>query len=240
MSILSRQPNRAFADPLDGTYWSPVGRISAIAREGVSLDNLDRIALRETMDKLSEAEEMIQRQQERIAFLESLTMTDELTGLFNRRGFNAQFRRALMAARRNGTGGGVLVVIDLDGFKGINDTHGHLAGDAYLRQVARLLTSFVRGHDVVARFGGDEFAVLLTDTDSESGAARAQQIATAAEQRSLAWNGHALPIRFSIGVHPYGPQDHEEDVIRQADVQMYGNKAKRRRLPETETEAEAA
>lgn len=229
MSAISRQPNSAFADPVDGTYWSPVGRLSSMIREGVSVDNLDRIMLRETMDKLSEAEEMINRQQERIAFLESLTMTDELTGLLNRRGFNSHFRRELMTARRNGTGGGVLVVIDLDGFKGINDTHGHLAGDAYLRQVARLLTSLVRGQDVVARFGGDEFAVLLTDTEADTGTNRAKQIGQAAEKHAMVWHGHSLPIRFSIGVHAYGPEDNEDDVIRQADVQMYGNKSCRRR-----------
>lgn len=227
MSAISRQSNTAFADPLDGTYWSPVGRLSSMIREGVSVDNLDQIMLRETMDKLSEAEDLIARQQERIAFLESLTMTDELTGLLNRRGFNSHFRRELMAARRNGSGG-VLVVIDLDGFKGINDTHGHLAGDAYLRQVARLLTSLVRGHDVVARFGGDEFAVLLTDTEADTGINRARQIGAAAEKHAMVWQGHSLPIRFSIGVQAYGPEDSEDDVIRQADVQMYGNKSHRR------------
>lgn len=179
--------------------------------------------------RLAEAEELITQQQERIAYLESLTMTDELTGLLNRRGFYSHFGRELAAARRNGSGGGVLVMIDLDGFKGINDRYGHLAGDSYLRQVARLLTSSVRGQDVVARLGGDEFAVLLIDTDADTGANRARQIAHAASLHAAHWNGEELPIRFSLGVHAYGPADHEEEVIRHADVKMYAEKSSRGR-----------
>lgn len=185
--------------------------------------------LDDMMAKLAEAEERIAQQQERIAYLESLTMTDELTGLVNRRGFNSHFRRELAATRRNEAACGVLVMIDLDGFKGINDTHGHLAGDAYLRQVARLLSSQVRETDVVARLGGDEFAVLLTGVDAETGAVRASQLADAARAQSASWNGQDLPIRFSIGVQAYGAGDHEEEVVRQADVKMYGNKGERRR-----------
>ena len=231
MSAAIHTSNALFADPMSGTFWSPMGRISSIVKEGAPLASLDRVILRETLDKLSEAEEMIARQQERIAYLESLTMTDELTGLLNRRGFNSHFRRELSVARRNGSGGGVLVVIDLDGFKGINDTHGHLAGDAYLRQVSKLLTTLVRPQDVVARFGGDEFAVLLTGADVETGTQRANQLAETAHSHSLSWNGHALPIRFSIGVRAYGPGDNEDDIIRQADAGMYRNKSDRRRAP---------
>jgi len=133
-----------------------------------------------------------------------------------------------MATHRDPAAGGVLVVIDLDGFKAINDIHGHLIGDAYLRHVAHFLESAVRGHDVVARFGGDEFALLLTATDAETGTARAEAIAEAATAQSLTVNGHDLPIRFSLGVQPFGPHDKEDDVIRRADTKMYGNKNRRR------------
>ncbi|WP_084536339.1 GGDEF domain-containing protein [Azospirillum halopraeferens] len=185
--------------------------------------------LQNALSRLAEAQEMISRQQERIAYLESLTMTDELTGLLNRRGFYSHLRRELAAARRNATAGGVLVMIDLDGFKAINDTHGHGAGDAYLRQVARLLQSLVRAEDVVARPGGDEFMILLTNTDPGTGAARALQLAEAAQSRTVEWNGRTLPLRFSVGVHPYTAEDREEDVVRHADVKMYRNKGCRRR-----------
>ena len=189
----------------------------------------DPARLKALLVVLAEAEETINQQQERIAYLEGLTMTDELTGLVNRRGFNLHLKRELAAARRQGQGGGVLVMIDLDGFKAINDTHGHLAGDAYLRQVARLLQSHVREHDVVARLGGDEFALLLTNTDPVAGAARAAELAALANREQASWNGTALPIRFSVGVQPYGPADQEDEVIRRADMKMYRNKGRRAR-----------
>ncbi|MDQ2106638.1 GGDEF domain-containing protein [Azospirillum isscasi] len=183
--------------------------------------------------QLAEARATIAEQREHIAYLESLSMTDELTGLLNRRGFFSHFRREIAAARRHGgqdgqPAGGVLVIIDLDGFKRINDTHGHMAGDAYLRQVARLLAGAVREEDVVARLGGDEFALLLTNTDAACGAVRACEIAAAAGRHCVQWNNADLPIRFSFGVQPYGAEDREEEVIRLADTRMYSDKAGRR------------
>jgi diguanylate cyclase (GGDEF)-like protein len=227
MALTALNSDIAFTDPLDGTFWSPVARIPSPIADEEPAESLDRLALRDTLERLTEAEELIAKQQERIEYLESLTMTDELTGLLNRRGFNTNFARALRKARRSGIGG-VMVMIDLDGFKGINDIHGHLAGDAYLRQVARILASLVRDHDVVARFGGDEFSILLTETDSATGFARAHEIADAARASSMIWNGKTLPIRFSIGVDPYGPDDREDEVIRKADARMYREKSARR------------
>lgn len=186
--------------------------------------------------QLAEARATIAEQRDRIAYLESLSMTDELTGLLNRRGFFSHFRREIAAARRqrtkgSGKGGGVLVIIDLDGFKRINDTHGHMAGDAYLRQVARMLVGSVREEDVVARLGGDEFALLLTNTDAVCGDVRARQIAAAAGRHCVRWNNADLPVRFSFGVQSYGADDREEEVIRLADSRMYSNKAGRRPRP---------
>jgi diguanylate cyclase (GGDEF)-like protein len=196
---------------------------------GLRIDATQQLQLQTALAKLAEAEEKLAEQQDRIAYLESLTMTDELTGLLNRRGFNAQFRRVLAAARRHGgTDGGLMVMIDLDGFKAINDTHGHLAGDAYLRHVARFLAGRVREHDVVARLGGDEFAILLTGTDTETGEVRARELADAANEAVMSWDGTILPIRFSVGTHPYSDGMNEDDVMRMADVQMYKHKAARR------------
>jgi len=157
-----------------------------------------------------------------------MTMTDELTGLANRRGFVEAFRRELAAVRR-GTPAGVLVMVDLDGFKLINDTYGHLAGDSYLRQVARALTDSVRAQDVVARLGGDEFAVLLTRVDAEAGLARATALAEDFNARTATWQRHALPLRASFGAVPYKGGDREDEVIRRADALMYKVKGQRKR-----------
>lgn len=222
-TVTAQEPKpHAAAERFDGLAWTSVVR-------GVRLGTPRTIEPDALAQQLADAKAIIAEQQERIAYLESLTMTDELTGLLNRRGFYSHFRRELASARRHGTAGGVLVMIDLDGFKAINDTHGHLAGDAYLRQVARLIVGAVRQEDVVARLGGDEFAVLLTNTDAEAGAARARQLAEQARSQHAQWGGAELPIRFSLGIQTYGAEDHEDDVIRQADVKMYGDKGEQRR-----------
>ena len=210
LSKTTTHTTRIAADRLNGAPW--------IA--GLSIPSREKLLLDEALAKLAEAEERLAEQQERIEYLESLAQTDELTGLPNRRGFNSQFRRTLAAARRQGGIGGVMVMVDLDGFKAINDTHGHLAGDAYLRHVARFLAARVRDHDVVARLGGDEFAILLTGVDEATGTQRAHELAQAANADVMTWEGVRLPIRFSIGAQPYFAEDDEDEFLRQADHRM--------------------
>lgn len=176
--------------------------------------------LQDTIMRLREAEAKVAEQKERIEHLETLSMTDELTGLLNRRGFVEAFRRELAMAKRTGVGG-VLVIIDLDGFKAINDTHGHLCGDWYLRQTARTLKDNVRANDIVARFGGDEFAVLLTHTDKVQGMARAEALSSIFNAQTCQWQMRTLPLRGSFGMQPFAPGDQEEELIRRADAGMY-------------------
>lgn len=186
------------------------------------------LMLREVTARLREAESRMVEQQERIAYLETLSLTDELTGLLNRRGFAEAFRRALATARRTGTGG-VLMIVDLDGFKAVNDRHGHLAGDRYLCRVAKVLSEKTRAKDVVARLGGDEFALLLTETGKEAGLARASDIAAALNAETCTVGTSTLPLRASFGAEPYGPDDREDAVSRRADLLMYRTKAARKR-----------
>ena len=96
----------------------------------------------------------------KIAELEARADVDPLLDILNRRGFERELARSLAYVKRYGTAA-ALVFIDLDGFKAVNDRHGHAAGDALLKAVARQLTGHVRASDVVARLGGDEFAVLM-------------------------------------------------------------------------------
>src|SRR5207248_977167 len=126
-----------------------------VPREGDRQVVLDR-----AMATVAQAEQWLVALQARIAYLEGLSVTDELTGPLNRRGFLAQLGRAMPTARRGGPHG-VLMICDLDDFKAINDRHGHLVGDDALCQTAELLAQHVRRADTVARLGGDEFAVLL-------------------------------------------------------------------------------
>ena len=175
----------------------------------------------------AEAQQVIAAQAERIAYLETLTMTDELTGLLNRRGFVSHFNRELAHAQRDPAAGGVLVMMDMDGFKAINDGFGHDAGDAVLRRVAALLGTLVRGQDVVARLGGDEFTILLTSIDQDQGLERANALAQRLNTETVTWHGHSLPLALSVGSCPYSADDRPELVLRRADAAMYVNKGKR-------------
>lgn len=184
-------------------------------------------ALRLALVAMTEAQRRIERQEKRIRELESLSVTDELTGLFNRRGFDMHLGKALAQSKR-GERRGVVLMIDLDRFKQINDTYGHAAGDGFLQTVAAVLTADVRECDVVARLGGDEFAVLMTDLDRGSCASRAQALSDRLNGHAVDWNGTILPISASIGFVDYSAGDSPVRVLERADKLMYLQKNARR------------
>lgn len=156
-----------------------------------------------------------------------LATHDGLTGLPNRLLFAERTAEALAAARRTGARP-VVLMLDLDGFKDVNDNLGHPCGDLLLEQVARRLSRVMRPGDTVARFGGDEFALLLTDGGSDAGAAVAERIAHTLELPF--YLGEAtVGIEASIGIS--AADDLEEptlkELLRQADIAMYKAKADR-------------
>jgi diguanylate cyclase (GGDEF)-like protein len=174
----------------------------------------------------AEVEERIAEQKARIAYLETLSQTDELTGLLNRRGFHEHLRRALANARRYGDSG-VLVFCDLDNFKAVNDNHGHGVGDDVLRRVAETIKDSVRETDAVARLGGDEFAVLMSQTSWRNGYKRAQIINRAINGHSFTVRRKRIETQISFGVEPFGPDDEEANLMARADMAMYCNKRKK-------------
>ncbi len=168
----------------------------------------------------AQAEQQIATQNQRIEYLQDLSFTDELTGLFNRRGFSEQLKRTLASARRFGHTG-VLIYCDIDSFKDFNDLHGHCAGDAVLRHVAAISEHSLREIDTVARLGGDEFAMIVTQTNWSDGAKRARTLQWAIESTPCKFHNESLPVKVSLGVEPYGPDDTQKDLIRRADMAMY-------------------
>jgi len=179
------------------------------------------------------AERKILHQSLHIEEMERVASTDELTGAYNRRGFEREFRRVLAAAERyNETG--ILIYADLDGFKPINDTYGHAAGDHVLREVVRTLDENVRPHDLIGRLGGDEFAVLLTRTDWKKGMERAEILKHVLNTKYVKWNSKHIAIRASLGFQRFGPGDCNKKLLMEADTAMY--EAKRLRMSDSHTD----
>jgi diguanylate cyclase (GGDEF)-like protein len=146
--------------------------------------------------------------------LERLARTDELTGLPNRRHFLAQLERELARSRRTWTPLSLLL-LDIDNFKLINDSHGHAAGDRALMEVARSISCCVRAADVVARLGGDEFAVLLPESSRAVAEALARRISGQVAQQQL-----PFPTTVSIGVSAI-ERGESNDLLEQADRLLY-------------------
>jgi diguanylate cyclase (GGDEF)-like protein len=130
--------------------------------------------------------------------LERLAVTDELTGLTNRRGFMAQFEDELWRARRFGHPVSVLI-FDLDHFKQVNDTWGHAQGDAVLKAFARVLESSSRRIDKVARFGGEEFAAVLPETDINGAEFFAEKVRASTQELTIQAESDRIPVTVSIG-----------------------------------------
>jgi diguanylate cyclase (GGDEF)-like protein len=160
----------------------------------------------------------------RLAYLESQATTDELTRLYNRRGFLRAFSRANAAARRGGQGG-VVIVLDLDGFKKVNDMLGHAHGDKTLRHVGALLRRKTRRMDATARFGGDEFAMLLIGASVITAKRKCLSIL-----RALG----ALGLSASFGIAAFDGRDEESTVLHRADMAMYEEKRNNTALPAPE------
>ena len=164
---------------------------------------------------------------QRIAELESLAFKDELTGVLNRRGFVEEANLILSLRKHHDV---AVVFVDLDDFKPVNDTYGHEAGDMLLKKVAFLMQAQIRTGDIVARMGGDEFAILLTDTDLESAIRVAKKIKKTLREYRFGVNGNYVKIGASIGVSSstQGTRNLKK-LLRIADKEMYRRKKKKKR-----------
>jgi diguanylate cyclase (GGDEF)-like protein len=160
----------------------------------------------------------------RITELEARIDIDPLTDTLNRRGFERELKRSLAYVKRYGTSAAV-VYIDLDGFKPVNDRHGHGAGDAVLKTVAAALSGHVRASDVVSRIGGDEFVVLLWNVSGPAAAAKAAALETAVYSTPVRWGSSTLVVGASAGVAVLGALDTAAEVLARADAAMYARKA---------------
>lgn len=173
------------------------------------------------MLELVAAEMRIVELEKSLADARAAATTDPLTGALNRRGFEKVFRRELARMRRN-DGNLALALIDLDDFKRLNDTHGHQAGDQALVHLVRVLRAAMRPSDVIARFGGEEFVLLLPDTalaDAEAALTRFQQGLAA---RPLL--NKKVVLTFSAGLVLQQASESLDTAIQRADAATYAAK----------------
>jgi diguanylate cyclase (GGDEF)-like protein len=162
------------------------------------------------------------------AHLYEMAMVDGLTGLFVRRYFDARIEEEIERARRYGTEFSV-VMMDVDDFKALNDTHGHLVGDRVLRAIASIVRGNMRGVDTAARYGGEEIALILPRTEMVSALNQAERIRAAIADHRLAIDpgggeaGEVISVTASFGIaaFPESGAKTAEDLVRRADRALY-------------------
>lgn len=187
--------------------------LSAELREGVARLAAERDHLR---DELAKA-------RARIAWLERLADEDSLTPVANRRAFVRQLTRTIAFTHRYGVPASV-VYFDVNNMKQINDQHGHPAGDAALRHIASVLRENIRSSDIVGRLGGDEFGVILAQTDAQQAHDKAAALAAAIADKPLRWEGLMIAVSAAYGVHSFSGSDDPQQAIEAADRAMYRQK----------------
>jgi len=195
----------------EARYQSLLGGIGLFL---LALGTWAALALRQSMKR----EAIIRRELERYA------LTDELTGLANRRETLASLDRQIATARRHGRPLSI-AILDIDHFKKVNDTYGHPVGDQVIRRVGDLATEIMRDQDLVGRLGGEEFVIVLPETDADGALIACDRLRQAIADAVLEIEtGETLSVTLSAGVAQMVPQDERTQLIARADAALYDAK----------------
>jgi diguanylate cyclase (GGDEF)-like protein len=165
----------------------------------------------------------VARLESRVEELDRLANMDTLVPVANRRGLTASLDRMIARHERHGSPAALLFV-DVDGLKALNDAFGHAAGDAALIHLTEMMVASVRQTDMVARIGGDEFAILLDQADEKSACETAARLADAVADCEFCFEGKCLPLSIAIGFTVIQSGDSPEAVLDRADEAMYVEK----------------
>ncbi len=205
----------------------PYSALLQQANERLSDLHLEYDHLMRKFEEEKAKSEMLERElREANEKLIELVATDNLTCLRNPRYFHAQLHTEILRAQRYARQI-ALVLIDIDDFKRVNDTHGHLAGDIVLKSVAGLISGESRSGDTVARYGGEEFAVILPETDLQHAAVFAERVRKKIEMFTVSVDNRKISVTVSLGVCIYDPRTYQsgkDDFIKAADKALYSSK----------------
>ncbi len=182
-----------------------------------------RQALQMLMSEVQRLREDLRQAHQRVGFLEKLADEDSLVPVANRRAFVRELSRMAAFAERYNTPSSVLY-FDINGFKQINDQHGHAAGDAALKHIATVLAENIRESDIVGRLGGDEFGVILAQSDQANAAEKAAGLAALIIRSPAEWNGVSLRLSVSYGMFTFSGGENAGEALARADRAMYAQK----------------
>ncbi len=185
-----------------------------------------RAAIEMLMAEVQRLRVDIDQAQKRVGYLEKLADEDSLVPVANRRAFVRELGRIVAYAERYGAESSVLY-FDINSFKKINDTYGHAAGDAALRQVGQLMVENTRESDIVGRLGGDEFGIILAQADAKTAVEKAATLAKAVESVPFVWEGNTLKIGLSYGIYSFSGKENAGEALALADKAMYMSKQNR-------------
>jgi len=170
--------------------------------------------------EVQDAEARIQELEGKLAELSELVREDQLTGSLNRRGLDEVFEREVSRSERRKSPL-CIAMLDLDDFKKLNDTHGHTAGDHALIHLVKVVKDTLRAMDVIARFGGEEFMVVLPETPLEDAIQTVTRVQRELTKQIFMYNNQKLLITFSAGVALHAPGESQESIIERADEALY-------------------
>jgi diguanylate cyclase len=171
-------------------------------------------------EQVARAERSINELKRELEKMRALSCLDPLTGALNRRGLDDAFARESTRADRRASALGV-VLIDLDDFKRLNDERGHQAGDCALAHVAAVMRATLRPHDAIGRFGGEEFLLLLPDTDKAASVAVIERLKHKLAASKLSHAGEPVQVTFSAGVVERSREESLDALIARADCALY-------------------